>query len=187
MFFLMFKLSAILWPSRRLARRCLELHHGTFVSLSPCFSVITRLRRTELGQNSFSHKVHSVISTPTQSHGRNLKFGAAVYVPSLFQRRRGLDKDLGPSKRRQRRHRERQKSNRFRLAKQQLCSCIRLFCTFLSRYRTTTTWKCLISRFAEDVNARRRLSFSFPELRYSLLEFKFRKKLPTFHELNEME
>ena len=95
--FLMFKLSAILWPSRRLARCCLELHHGTFVSLSPCFSVITRLRRTELGQNSFSHKVHSVISTPTQSHGRNLKFGAAVYVPSLFQRRRGLDKDLEPS------------------------------------------------------------------------------------------
>ena len=49
-------------------------------------------------------------------------------------------------KRRRRRQRERQKSNRFRLAKQQLCTCITIFCTFLSRRCTTTTWKCLISR-----------------------------------------
>ena len=43
----------------------------------------------------------------------------------------------------------------------------------LCRHRTTTTWNCLISRFVEDVNtcSRQRLSFSFPELRYSLLEF----------------
>ena len=52
---------------------------------------------------------------------------------------------------RRRRQRERQKSNRFRLAKQQLCTCITLFCTFLSRHYTTTTRKCLISRFEEDV------------------------------------
>ena len=31
------------------------------------------------------------------------------------------------------------KENRFRLAKQQLCSCITLFCTFLCRRCTTTT------------------------------------------------
>ena len=37
------------------------------------------------------------------------------------------------------------------LAKQQLCTCITLFCAFLSRHYTTTTWKCLISRFEEDV------------------------------------
>ena len=49
-------------------------------------------------------------------------------------------------KRRRRRQRERQKSSRFRLAKQQLCTCITIFCTFLSRRCTTTTWKCLISR-----------------------------------------
>ena len=47
--------------------------------------------------------------------------------------------------RRQRRQRERQKTNRFRLVKQQLCTCITLFCTFLCRRCTTTTWKCLIS------------------------------------------
>ena len=36
-------------------------------------------------------------------------------------------------------------------------------------------WKCLISPIVEDVNTRQWLSFSFPELRYSLLEFHSRK------------
>ena len=53
--------------------------------------------------------------------------------------------------------------------KQQLCSCITLF---FCRHCTTTTWKCLISRFVEDVNTRERLSCSFPELPY---RFKSRK------------
>ena len=48
------------------------------------------------------------------------------------------------------------------------------FCTFLCRRCTTTKWKCLISRFVEDVNSRR-LFFCFPELWYSLLEFNSRK------------
>ena len=52
-------------------------------------------------------------------------------------------------------------------AKQQLCTCITLFCTFLCRQCTTTTWKCLISRFVENVNTRQRL--------YSILEFNSRK------------
>ena len=43
------------------------------------------------------------------------------------------------------------KSNRFRLAKQQLCTCITLFCTFLCRHCTTATWNCLISRFNDFV------------------------------------
>ena len=73
--------------------------------------------------------------------------------------------------RRRRRQGERQKSNRFILAKQQLCTCITLFCTFHSRRCTTTTWKCLISRSVEDGNIRQQLSFSFPELWYNPLEF----------------
>ena len=89
--------------------------------------------------------------------------------------------------RRRRRQRERQKSKRFRLAKQQLCTFIKLFYTFLCRHCTTTTWKCLISRFVENANTRQQLYFSFAELWYSLLEFNSRKKLPTFDELNEME
>ena len=39
------------------------------------------------------------------------------------------------------------KNTTFRLAKQQLCKSITLFCTFVCRHCTTTTWKCLISRF----------------------------------------
>ena len=35
----------------------------------------------------------------------------------------------------------------------------------------------------EDVNTRQRLSFSFPDLRYSLLEFNSSKRLLTFDEL----
>ena len=73
--------------------------------------------------------------------------------------------------RRRRRQRERQKSNWFRFAKQQLCTCITLFCIFLCRHCTTTTWKCLIWPFVEDGNTRQQLSFSFPELWYSPLEF----------------
>ena len=56
----------------------------------------------------------------------------------------------------------------------QFCTCIMLFCTFLCRHCTTTTWKCLISRFVEDMDTRQRLSFSFSELRYSLQEFNSR-------------
>ena len=77
--------------------------------------------------------------------------------------------------RRRRRQRERRKSNRFRLAKKQLCTCITLLCTFLCRHCTTTTWKCLISRFVENANTRQQLYFSFAKLWYSLSEFNSRK------------
>ena len=53
---------------------------------------------------------------------------------------------------------------RVRLAKQQLCTCITLFCTFLCRRCSTTKWKCLISRFVEDVNEDNDFpTLSFPE------------------------
>ena len=67
------------------------------------------------------------------------------------------------------------KWKRFRLAKQQLCTCITLFCTFLSRSCTTTTWKCLISRFVEDGNTGQQLSFSFLELWHSPSELNCQK------------
>ena len=69
--------------------------------------------------------------------------------------------------RRRWRQRVRQKSKRFRLAKQQLGTCITLFCTFLSSRCTSRTWKCLISRFVEDGNTGQQPSFSFLELWYS--------------------
>ena len=67
------------------------------------------------------------------------------------------------------------KWKRFRLAKQQLCTCITLFCTFLSRRCTPTTWKCLISRFVEDGNTGQQLSFSFLELWHSPSELNSQK------------
>ena len=60
---------------------------------------------------------------------------------------------------RRQRHRGRQKSNWFGLAKQPLCRCITLFSTFLCCLCTTTTWKYLISRFMEDAVNEWRQSF----------------------------
>ena len=84
----------------------------------------------------------------------------------------------GEPKQRQRRRRlqlEQQKSNRCIVAKHQLCTCIKLFCTFLCRHCTTTTFECLISRFVKEGNTRQQLYFSFPELWYSPLEFSSKK------------
>ena len=66
------------------------------------------------------------------------------------------------------------------LAKQQLWTCIMLFCTFLSRCCTATTWKCLISRFVEDGKTRHQLSFYFLELWYSPFRIQLQKNLPEF-------
>ena len=55
------------------------------------------------------------------------------------------------------------------------------------RHCTTRTWKCLISRFVEDVNTRRRLSFSFSWTLVQSFRIQLHKKLPTSDELNEME
>ena len=82
--------------------------------------------------------------------------------------------ELKQRRRRRQRERQKKKSNWFRLTKQRLCTCITLFCTFLSRRCTTTTWKCLISRFVEETWDNEFL-FSFPELWYGLLEFSCRK------------
>ena len=68
-----------------------------------------------------------------------------------------------------RRQRERQKRNKFRLVKQQLCTVITPFCTFICRHCTTTTWKCLISRFIVDVNKLRRILLSLSKLECSPL------------------
>ena len=81
--------------------------------------------------------------------------------------------------RRRRRQREQEKSDRFRLAKQQLYTCITLFCIHFLAVVAGATWKCLISRFVEDGNTRQQLSFCFPELWYCPVEFNS-KKLPTF-------
>ena len=62
------------------------------------------------------------------------------------------------------------KSNRLRLAKQQLCTCSVLFVYFLPSglQRENAT-------FCRGPEHKRTTFFSFPELRYSLLEFNSRK------------
>ena len=143
-----------------------------FTSQSYDISIITSTRT-----NLFVYTVLMLMST--QSSLAYTSACAYAYTCALVKNRL--------KQRRRRRQRERQKSTRFRLAKQQLCTCIKLLCTFPCRHCTTTTWKCLISRFVENANTRQQLYFSFAELWYSLLEFNSRKKLPTFDELNEME
>ena len=64
------------------------------------------------------------------------------------------------------------KNNRFNKQNKKLCTCITLFCTFLYRF---TPWKCLISRFKENVNKQRRNFISLSELAYGPLEFNFRR------------
>ena len=65
-----------------------------------------------------------------------------------------------------RRQRELQKTNTFNKQNNNFARTSRFFCTFLSRRYTTTTWKCLISRFVEDGNTKQHLivSFAFLEI-----------------------
>ena len=65
---------------------------------------------------------------------------------------------------------ERQKSNSLN-RQNKLCACSTLFCTLLYRHCTTTTGKCLISRFMEDVNKRRAKFLCLSELEYGSWEF----------------
>ena len=87
--------------------------------------------------------------------------------------------------RRRRRQRKRQKSNRFILAKQQLCTCITLFCTFLSRRCSTATWNFLNSRacFMELVDTTQNLLFLF--LKYG--PFRFNPRKFRHHFINQMK
>ena len=108
-----------------------------------------------------------MVATLFQHYNAVLRWKSLLRMVSwniiLKRRRRGRDnREL--KQRRRRRQRERQKSTWLRLTKQQLCTCITLFCTFLCRRCTTTTWKWLISLFVEDVKTKQRLFSSFPEL-----------------------
>ena len=77
------------------------------------------------------------------------------------------------------RQREGERNNRFNKQNNNFArTCITLFCTFLYRFYTTTTWKCLISRFIEDVNKQRRNFISLSELGYGHLKFSFRRVRP---------
>ena len=72
--------------------------------------------------------------------------------------------------------REQQKSNRFKLRKRWLCTCITLFCTFLCSHYNVKMPYFMICRGWEHS--------SFPELWYSPLEFNFKKTNFCRHQTN---
>ena len=86
-----------------------------------------------------------------------------VLSPDLYQSTRNVALDSRElfEQRRRRRQRDLRKSKRFRLTKQQFCTCMTLFCTFLCRHCATTTWRYLISCFKENLNKRRRIFFLY--------------------------
>ena len=59
--------------------------------------------------------------------------------------------------------------------KQQICTCIKYFCTFRCRHCMTMTWNFLTWRIMENVNARQRFSF-FGKKKTVILNF--RTQLP---------
>ena len=74
--------------------------------------------------------------------------------------------------------------NRPSLAKQQLCTCITLFCTFLCRRCTARTWNCLMTFFW----GREHKTTTFYFLAWTLMQsirIQLQKRLPTFDEMNE--
>ena len=87
--------------------------------------------------------------------------------------------------RRQRRQRKGQKNAIGFIGKtSKFARASRFFCTFLSRRCTTTTWRCLISRFVED-GEHKATTFLF--FCGTLIQSFRIQKLPTFDVLNEME
>ena len=105
---------------------------------------------------------------------------------------------------RRRRQWERQKSNRFKKAwytcrrvfclfnrwigKTHVCTCITLFCPFLCRYCTTTTGKCLMSRFSYGGLKQATAKFSLSLWTWIwFLGIWLKKSSPAFEEVNELE
>ena len=87
---------------------------------------------------------------------RNILAALICKFSTFFSPSKSILSKIGSWRQRQR---EGQKSNRCRFAKQQLCTCITLFCTFLCRHCTTTTWKCLISLFCREREHKRTTLF----------------------------
>ena len=73
------------------------------------------------------------------------------------------------------RKREHQKTNRFYKQNNNCARASRFFVHFFARFCTTTTWKCLISRFTEDVNKQRRNFIYLSVLGYGPKEFNSRR------------
>ena len=67
------------------------------------------------------------------------------------------------------------KNNGFYKQNNSFARASHFFVHFFSRFCTTSTWKCLISRFMENVNKQRRNLISLSELGYGLKQFNFKR------------
>ena len=124
------------------------------------------------------------VQTPLSLQKKKNNLGEA-WTLQFFSRRGGfctlaIIRDFKMPRRR--RQRERQKSNGLKRQNNNSARASRFFCTFLCRHCTTTTGKCLISRFMEDVN-RRQLRF----LSLGKLEIRLKKSSLAFDKINEFE
>ena len=81
--------------------------------------------------------------------------------------------------------RERQKNNRFNKQNNDFARASHFYVHNCSFY-TTTTWKCLISRFMENVNKQRRSFISLSELEYGPFEFHFRRFFAKFDKVSQV-
>ena len=101
--------------------KCKPTHLPKISKLS-CSGSTCDANHTSSNSNCFVCGSSSVLPEKAKNNRAGLQFKRCrgIYIRELKQRRR-------------RRQREWNKTNRFRLAKQQLCACITLFCTFLSR------------------------------------------------------
>ena len=103
--------------------------------------------------------------------------GKICFMPSkLYRSIREL------KQRRQRRQRGRQKSNRVRLAKEKLCTCITLFYTFLCCRCMTTMWNCLIFKFCGGLQHKTMTLFFFFWTLIQSFRIQLKKNSPTSDE-----
>ena len=102
-----------------------------------------------------------IISFPLRVED-NFVFIFNKYIPC----RRATVHQYGVSKIRWRRHATRASKKQIGLISKTTTLHVHhaFFCTFLYRHCTTTTWKCLVLRFTEDVNKQGR---NFPQLSFS--------------------
>ena len=108
--------------------RCLKLHHSycNSFNLSNVGILFQELNSKGLYLSQQKEKENRRLVFPSSTQHEIRTFHVFVH-----------GKEITVSLRR--RQRERQKNSRLRLAKQQFCTCITLFCTFLCCHGTTTT------------------------------------------------
>ena len=112
--------------------------------------------------------------------------GCGVYCSVTFLWTSPLSDRKVPNSLRQRQQRQRNNSKRF-IKQTTSLQVHHAFFTFLCRCCKNTTGNCLILRFMEDVNKRRRNFLSLPKLECGPQENERQGNSPTFYIFSELE